>query len=358
MPVHPAFRLRGKAVTRSELPSRIEAMRDEGGFSADLADFMREWLDAKDWVHGQTSGSTGTPKQLKLSKKAMAESAARTCAFLGLNEGDTAYLCMPVKYVGGKMMVVRAMTQGLDLIWNTPSLTPMKGLREPPVFTAMTPMQATAALADPDERELLKGTRHILLGGSAVSPTLAVAVADFPNAVWSTYGMTETVSHIALRRLSGEKAAESYMPLPGVTVSLAENGALTIDAPGIAAGRLVTNDLAEILADGSFRILGRLDNVINTGGIKVQIETAETLLRDIINAPIAVTSVPDEKTAEKVVLLVAGSFDEKGLMEAAKAKLPRYWNPKVIVRVDEIPETGSGKPDRRAIRALAARLLA
>ena len=288
----------------------------------------------------------------------MAESAARTCAFLGLNEGDTAYLCMPVKYVGGKMMVVRAMTQGLDLIWNTPSLTPMKGLREPPVFTAMTPMQATAALADPDERELLKGTRHILLGGSAVSSTLAAAVADFPNAVWSTYGMTETVSHIALRRLSGEKAAESYMPLPGVTVSLAENGALTIDAPGIAAGRLVTNDLAEILADGSFRILGRLDNVINTGGIKVQIETAETILRDIINAPIAVTSVPDEKTAEKVVLLVAGSFDEKGLMEAAKAKLPRYWNPKVIVRVDEIPETGSGKPDRRAIRALAARLLA
>lgn len=333
-------------------------MREEGGFTADLADFMREWLDAKDWVHGQTSGSTGTPKQLKLSKKSMAESAARTCAFLGLAPGDTAYLCMPVKYVGGKMMVVRAMTQGLDLIWNTPSLTPMKGLREPPVFTAMTPMQATAALADPDERELLKGTRHILLGGSAVSPTLAAAVADFPNAAWSTYGMTETVSHIALRRLSGEKAAESYMPLPGVTVSLAENGALTIDAPGIAAGRLVTNDLAEILADGSFRILGRLDNVINTGGIKVQIETAETILRDIINAPIAVTSVPDEKTAEKVVLLVAGSFDEKGLMGAAKAKLPRYWNPKVIVRVDEIPETGSGKPDRRAIRALAARLLA
>lgn len=111
-------------------------MRDEGGFSADLADFMREWLDAKDWVHGQTSGSTGTPKQLKLSKKAMAESAARTCAFLGLAPGDTAYLCMPVKYVGGKMMVVRAMTQGLDLIWNTPSLTPMKGLREPLVFTA------------------------------------------------------------------------------------------------------------------------------------------------------------------------------------------------------------------------------
>lgn len=333
-------------------------MREEGGFTADLADFMREWLDAKDWVHGQTSGSTGTPKQLKLSKEAMTESAARTCAFLGLAPGVTAYLCMPVKYVGGKMMVVRAMTQGLDLIWNTPSLTPMKGLREPPVFTAMTPMQATAALADPDEPELLKGTRHILLGGSAVSPTLAAAVADFPNAVWSTYGMTETVSHIALRRLSGEKAAESYMPLPGVTVSLAENGALTIDAPGIAAGRLVTNDLAEILADGSFRILGRLDNVINTGGIKVQIETAETILRDIINAPIAVTSVPDEKTAEKVVLLVAGSFDEKDLMEAAKAKLPRYWNPKVIVRVDEIPETGSGKPDRRAIRALAARLLA
>ena len=148
------------------------------------------------------------------------------------------------------------------------------------------------------------------------------------------------------------------MPLSGVTLSLAENGALTIDAPGIAAGRLVTNDLAEILADGSFRILGRLDNVINTGGIKVQIETAETILRDIINAPIAVTSVPDEKTAEKVVLLVVGSFDEKGLMEAAKAKLPRYWNPKVIVRVDEIPETESGKPDRRAIRALAARLLA
>lgn len=144
---------------------------------------------------------------------------------------------MPVKYVGGKMMVVRAMTQGLDLIWNTPSLTPMKGLREPPVFTAMTPMQATGSPGlIPTSGSSLKGTRHILLGGSAVSSTLAAAVADFPNAVWSTYGMTETVSHIALRRLSGEKAAESYMPLPGVTVSLAENGALTIDAPGIAAG--------------------------------------------------------------------------------------------------------------------------
>lgn len=351
------FTFGGTAFAAADVPALARSLAAGGGFASDIGRFLLAWFDGSGTVEAFSSGSTGTPKKILLAKSAMVESARRTCSFLQLHPGDTALLCMPLQYVGAKMMVVRALVAGLDLRWAVPSRQPLAGLDEAPCFAAITPMQAAATLTDDRQQRLLRGVRHLLLGGSSINRDLARRLKDFPHAVWSTYGMTETVSHVALRRLSGAHSEDCYRPLAGVRVSLSDKGTLAIDAPGICARHLVTNDIAEIAADGSFRIVGRADNVINSGGIKIQIETAEELLHDLLPFAFMITSVPDPLTGERAVMLVQGPVaDAQAVIARCKAALPRYWAPKAVLGVGALPLTGSGKPDRPAARRLAAAL--
>ena len=279
-----------------------------------LDEFLEEWNNPSPYVHVQTSGSTGAPKPMLVEKQRMLNSARITCDFLGLREGDTALLCMSLDYIAGKMMVVRSIERGLKLISVEPSGHPLATPHSPLDFAAMVPMQVYNSLQVPEEKERLMRIRHLIIGGGAIDDALASALKTFPNHVWSTYGMTETLSHIALRRLNGPEASEWYTPFPSVKVSLNEDSCLVIDAPLVCPSRLVTNDIAE-LSSGTvpkvkFRILGRKDNVICSGGIKIQIETVERQLRPHLQAPFLITKRPDAKFGEAVVLLTEGTVDE------------------------------------------------
>lgn len=326
-----------------------------------IEDFLSEWNNASPYVRVQTSGSTGAPKPMLVEKCRMLASARRTNDFLGLREGDTALLCMSLDYIAGKMMVVRALERGLRLVTVRPSGHP---LQEPfPIaqgdvltFAAMVPLQVYNALQVAEERQRLRQIRHLLIGGGAIDDTLADSLRDFPYAVWSTYGMTETLSHIALRRVNGPDASDWYTPFPSVSVRVSSEGCLVIDAPEVCGASLVTNDIAELVQTDNgggtrFRILGRKDNVICSGGIKIQAEEVERLLRPHLSVPYVITKRPDRKFGELVVLLTEGSADEARVV--CETVLSGYLRPRAYVHVDRIPLTETGKPARQQARRLA-----
>ena len=315
-----------------------------------LEEFLAEWNNDSPYVHVQTSGSTGAPKPMLVEKQRMRHSARITCDFLGLQPGDSALLCMSLDYIAGKMMVVRALERRLNLITVTPSGHPLNGLTDHIDFAAMVPMQVYNATKEPEERARLMQIRHLIIGGGAIDDSLAAALSTFPNHVWSTYGMTETLSHIALRRLNGPDASDWYTPFPSVEVSLSADDCLVIDAPLVCSERLVTNDIAELSA-GRFRILGRKDNVICSGGIKIQIETVERQLRPHLSSPFLITKRQDAKFGEVVVLLTEGAVDEA--RQVCAQVLPRYHQPKAYLHVDKIPLTETGKPARKQAEDIA-----
>lgn len=331
-----------------------------------LEDFLSEWNNDSDRVLVHTSGSTGKPKPMRVEKKRMLNSARITCDFLGLKPGDSALLCMSLDYIAGKMVVVRSIERHLHLISVPPSGHPLKDVDEEITFAAMVPMQVYNTLQVPEERERLSRIRHLIIGGGAIDAALEQELQSLPGdiAIWSTYGMTETLSHIALRRINGDEPSEWYQPFDSVHISQTEEGCLVIDAPQVCAETLVTNDIVEIepyiynkVEKLRFRIKGRKDNVICSGGIKIQIEEVETLLKPHLEKPFMLAKKKDEKFGEIAVLL---SEDEdikrveatvRRLLsdESEKSsdhKKYKYWIPKEFRYVEHLPLTETGKPKR------------
>ena len=322
-------------------------------FLQELEAFLQEWQNDEPtvWVH--TSGSTGTPKPLQVEKERMRASARLTCSFLGLKEGDSALLCMPLQYIAGKMVVVRSLVAGLRLLPVAPCGHPLKDMTEIPTFAAMIPMQVYNTLQVPEERAKLMGIKHLIIGGGAIDDALGRELKAFPNHVWSTYGMTETLSHIALRKLNGAEASDWYTPFENVRIRLSEENTLIIYAPSVCAEELTTNDIAEINDEGKFRILGRKDNTINSGGVKIQIEQVEAALKEHLNVPFQITARKDAKFGEIVVLLYNKVKEEADIRRICEEKLPAYWVPKMYLPVEELPLTGTRKPDRATARRIA-----
>ena len=327
-----------------------------------LEDFFSEWNNDSDRVLVHTSGSTGKPKPMMVEKKRMLNSARITCDFLGLKPGDSALLCMSLDYIAGKMVVVRSIERHLHLISVSPSGHPLKDINEEITFAAMVPMQVYNTLQVPEERERLTHIRHLIIGGGAIDASLEKELQALPGniAIWSTYGMTETLSHIALRRINGAEASEWYQPFDSVKISQTEEGCLVIDAPLVCAETLVTNDIVEIesyiynkveknevVEKLRFRIKGRKDNVICSGGIKIQIEEVEALLKPHLEKPFMLAKKKDEKFGEIAVLL----SEDKGIkkVEATIRRLlsdHKYWIPREFLHVDHLPLTETGKPKR------------
>ena len=224
----------------------------------------------------------------------------------------------------------------------------------------MVPLQVYSSLQEPAERERLMSIRHLIIGGGAIDDSLESQLQQFPNAVWSTYGMTETLSHIALRRISGENSSLWYSPLDGVDVSLSSDSCLEIYAPQVNPEKLHTNDIAELrtLPDGSkeFRILGRKDNVIDSGGIKIQAEEVERLLRPHLSCGFMITKVSDARLGEAVTILIE-SDDAYSALSICKHVLPKHWVPRHVLPISHIPLTETGKPARAEAEALAKKLL-
>lgn len=316
--------------------------------------FISDWQSPSPTILVHTSGSTGKPKPMLVEKRRMEASARITCSFLGLKPGDSALLCMPLDYIAGKMMCVRSIVVGLRLIRVEPCGHPLQHLDEVPTFAAMVPMQVYNSLQDDRELNILKQIKHLIIGGGAISSNLATALRSFPNAVWSTYGMTETLSHIALRRLSGEDASEWYTPFDGVEVSLNQDGCLVINAPEVCAEPLTTNDIAEIDGNGRrFRIRGRRDNVVCSGGIKMQIEEIEAKLQAHTDIPLMITKRADEKFGETVVLL-AECNDMEPLKALCHQWLSKYELPHDYIYVIRLPVTETGKPARAEALRIAS----
>jgi O-succinylbenzoic acid--CoA ligase len=314
--------------------------------------FLTEWRADSPTITVHTSGSTGEPKLIEVEKERMKASARITCEFLGLKSGDAALLCLPLDYIAGKMMVVRALTWGLSLVQVEPSSHPLRSIESSRHidFAAMVPLQVWQSMQDATELQRLKAIGNLIIGGGAIDDALAAKLKNFPNAVWSTYGMTETLSHIALRRLSGKEATEWYTPLSGVDVRLTEDSCLAIDAPAVCAKTLVTNDIAVIdTADTTatrFRIVGRRDNTICSGGIKIQAEEVERLLRPFIEAPFCITRRKDTILGQAVTLLTEQEHAEE-LKSTCQKILPKHWVPRHYITVEHIPMTATGKVARK-----------
>ena len=351
-----------------------------------LEDFFSEWNNDSDRVLVHTSGSTGKPKPMMVEKKRMLNSARITCDFLGLKPGDTALLCMSLDYIAGKMVVVRSIERHLHLISVSPSGHPLKDINLKDAngkdvngeitFAAMVPMQVYNTLQVPEERERLTHIRHLIIGGGAIDASLEKELRSLPGniAIWSTYGMTETLSHIALRRINGDEASEWYQPFDSVKISQTDEGCLVIDAPLVCAETLVTNDIVEIepyiynkvenheevekhnkVEKLRFRIKGRKDNVICSGGIKIQIEEVEALLKPHLEKPFMIAKKKDEKFGEIAVLLTEDEDIKKveatirRLLSDEKSsdhKNHKYWIPREYLYVDHLPLTETGKPKR------------
>lgn len=334
-----------------------------------LEDFLSEWNNDSDRVLVHTSGSTGKPKPMMVEKKRMLNSARITCDFLGLKPGDSALLCMSLDYIAGKMVVVRSIERHLHLISVSPSGHPLKDVNEEITFAAMVPMQVYNTLQVPEERERLCHIRHLIIGGGAIDAALEKELKSFPGniAIWSTYGMTETLSHIALRRINGDEASEWYQPFDSVHISQTEEGCLVIDAPQVCAETLVTNDIVEIepyiynkVEKLHFRIKGRKGNVICSGGIKIQIEEVEAFLKPHLEKPFMLAKKKDGKFGEIAVLLtededikkveatvrrlLSGKSDDSN--KSSESKSHKYLIPREFRYVEHLPLTETGKPKR------------
>ncbi|RKZ39502.1 MAG: hypothetical protein DRQ49_11300 [Gammaproteobacteria bacterium] len=322
--------------------------------------FIRDWLDDSPTLQVQTSGSTGTPKIITVLKNQMIQSALMTGIFFHLQAGQNALLCLSAGYIAGKMMIARAFVLGLNLIIVEPTSRPLDKIQNEIIhFAAMVPFQLHTLLFEsiPNVTDKLKQVQTIIVGGAAVNSRLIEAVKNIPPKVYATYGMTETLTHIALRTLNGSEASSYYQTLDGIQIKQDERGCLVIRAPQlINTEQLVTNDLVTIHSNKTFQLLGRADNIINTGGVKIFPELVEQKLHSSIpERRFIITSIPDNKLEHKVILLIEGSEFEASqldkLNEELENKLSRFERPRQVYFVEQFIETPTGKIQRKATLA-------
>lgn len=319
--------------------------------------FLALWHNDSPTLEVRTSGSTGAPKTIVIEKERMRASARMTCDFLNLQRGDTALLCMPLDYIAGKMMVVRALVRDMQLFAVEPSGHPLSidnlsSINNPSAIdlAAMVPLQVWNTLQVPEEKEALLRVRHLIIGGGAISKELEEELRTLPINVWSSYGMTETLSHIALRHIS----EDYYSPLPGISLEQDQDGCLIIDAPALCQERLFTNDIVHFIGKDRFQVIGRRDNTVCSGGIKIQIEEVEAWLKSQGLHNVMVTCRQDARLGQALVYLTSSQIDTSTLCPPPHIDGSRYWLPRHIVMVDALPTTETGKPDRARAREMAS----
>lgn len=325
--------------------SNIDEIRESVSYT-DVVSFLAEWFDDREYVIGHTSGSTGVPKEVRLLKSDMKASARLTNEFFGVNNSSVLLLCLSPYYIAGKMMIVRALLAGANLLVVEPSSSPLREIDRFVDFAAMVPMQVQETLSDPVTRNKISCIKQLIIGGAAVSPTLESALSGFSVRCFSTYGMTETVSHVALREL--DTSYYGYTALGDVTFSQDDRGCLCIHAPHLSNTVFVTNDIVRLSGKNRFEWLGRFDNVINSGGVKLFPEEIEKKISDLIPGNrYYVTGVTDERLGQKVVLIIEDeNWKEEqitSLKKAMKSVLSTYQVPKEIRFVPCFRETYSGK---------------
>lgn len=330
--VHNKFKLNGFSFTKDDLLRVAYSFIKEGeNYEKPLGIFILDWFDAKPYLEMNTSGSTGVPKNIRVDKQAMVNSALATGDFFDLQPGQKVLHCLPTDYVAGKMMFVRAFILGLDMEFVAPSSHPLEGVKGSFDFCGMVPLQAKNSMKD------LGRIKKLIIGGAKVNKTLEQELVKVPSQIYETYGMTETITHIAAKRV-GETA---FTVLPNVKITTDDRQCLVIDARKISTETIKTNDLAELISDTQFVWKGRFDNVINSGGIKLIPEQIEERLASSISNCFFVYGQADELLGEKLVLYVEGV--SMPIDESIFEVLDKYEKPKEIVFIPEFKRTATGK---------------
>lgn len=308
--------------------------------------FIEELLSDLDFISVISSGSTSREKQLKLYKRELVESAKRTQKYFNLSSEGTALLCLPVKYIAGKMMIVRAFVTGFNLLVTRPVSDPFQNIDEPIDFSAVTPYQLHSSL---NSLQIKKNIKTIIVGGAPVSVDLKKRIQQLPTSIYETYGMTETCSHIAIKPLNGKLRSDDFKVLTGINISTDERDCLVIDMGSINK-KTITNDIVSTSGD-SFKWLGRYDNIINTGGIKIIPEEIENRIAEIIPYNFVISFLPDNKLNQKVILLLEteelpGKRKEE-LENQLKKILQGHELPKDILCIPNFVRTPNGKIQRK-----------
>ena len=336
--IHNRFKLNGYHIGLDEIYYVAYSFIKEGEpFEQHVGHFLLDWFDEKSYIELSTSGTTGTPKIIKIEKQAMLDSALATGDFFGLKPGDTMLHCLPTNYVAGKMMFVRSFILGLDMKFVEPNSDPLKNIDEEFDFCAMVPLQAKNSL----EQLKAKKIKKLIIGGVKVHKALEQELVKLPIAIYETYGMTETITHIAAKKI-GE---ENFTVLPNVKVSINDKECLVIDAKNISKEKIVTNDIVNLISDTQFSWKGRIDNVINSGGVKLMPENIEDKLSTLIPRRYFVSGQPDETLGQKAVLYVEG--EPMVIEETVFAVLDKFEKPKEVVFIPKFNETATGKIQRR-----------
>jgi len=312
-----------------------------------IGHFLQDWFDDSEFISVNTSGSTGAPKSILLSKKSMMNSARMTNSFFHLTNESIGLLCLPVSYIAGKMMLVRALVSGFHMLAVEPSADPFINLHEHVDFAAITPYQLFHSAGTLQ----LKSVGKIIVGGGPVTATLEVLSENINSELYETYGMTETCSHIALRSFNGKDRSDYFTILDGVTIRQDARGCLAIKAPHLLKEDIQTNDIVELKGATSFRWLGRADTTINSGGIKIHPEQVEKKLEGVISTPYFISSLPDEEFENIVVLIIESdeysSIRLENLKILLEKELSKYEIPKRIFFLPSFVYSESNKVLRK-----------
>lgn len=365
--IHPKFKLNGVCYGFDELKEVAYSLIKEGiEHEQHIGDFLSDWLDQTSELTVNTSGATGTPKTIPLKKQHMVNSAIATGTFFDLQPGNTSLLCLPTQYIAGKMMLVRAMVLGLELDYVAPSSNPLAHTQKKYDFCAMVPFQLQNCLAKIEQIMIL------LVGGAPLSMQLQKQVQPKSTQIYETYGMTETITHVAIKKinsgavrssLSAGKAGtvktafdrkgvdkyRSFKALPNVTFSLDERHCLVLDAPKIASETIVTNDIVKLISETEFEWLGRFDNVINSGGVKLFPELIEAKLAPFLNNSFFVAGMPDEEFGHRLVLVCEGNTDLETILREIKENgaLERFEIPTTVYSLPNFIRTDTDKIRRK-----------
>lgn len=309
--------------------------------------FLLEFLGDGDFIRQESSGTTGEAKVFHLSKSCMIASAQDTADYFGLKKGDTALLCLPVEYIAGKMMVVRALVSGLNLFWQEPGISPVLESYQEIDFCAMVPLQVRHVLETGDFSVI----KQLIIGGSQVDEKLRDELETISTRCYETYGMAETCSHVALRKLNGENAEMHFEALPGVTFHTDERGCLVIHADRLEES-ILTNDIVALIDSEHFELKGRYDDLINTGGIKVNPSEVELKLSGMIPYDFVIIGLPDDKLGQSVTLVLETEekLNKQALFEKISNALSKYEKPRQIFTVKSLPRNSSLKIDRKKLQ--------
>ncbi|SMD38032.1 O-succinylbenzoic acid--CoA ligase [Reichenbachiella faecimaris] len=324
--------------------------------AAKIVDFINHWQQNARTFQFQTSGSTGTSKSIDVSRTQIVASVQATTEFLGLKKNQSALLCLDPSFVASLMMVARCLVNDMNLILQRPSSTPLKEFDYPIDFASFVPVQIYKMIEDGTIGHLAK-IQNILIGGAPLSSMAFETLAKIDTNIYATYGMTETVSHVALMPVKGEYKNAQYEVLPGITLNQDAEECLGILGTVTNHEWLQTNDIVKLTDSNKFQWLGRRDHVINSGGIKIHPEQLEKFIEGYIFTDFIISWKPNDQLGSECMIIAESCQVEKKVLDQIQSivtqNFSKYHAPKSALFIDEFIRTDSGKVKREATRRKA-----